>query len=82
MDRTEVRRTPSGNLPGQTMTIQLAVHSGPDVIDLLREILTSEKVRDQIEMEVESVLLFEVANELETETPADIDVEWQNWNRG
>lgn len=60
----------------QTMTIQLTIHSDPKTIELLRDVLASEKVREQIEMEVEAVLLFEVANELETETPADIDVEW------
>lgn len=64
------------NLPTQAITIRLAIHSDPKIIELLREVLVSEKVRDQIEMEIESVLLFEVANELETETPADIDVEW------
>jgi hypothetical protein len=59
-----------------TITIQLAVHGDAKTVDLLKELLLSDKVRDQIEMEIESVLLFEVANELETETPANIDVEW------
>jgi predicted P-loop ATPase/GTPase len=66
----------SGNLPQQVITIQLAVRAEPQIMDVLRDVLDSKRVRDQIEMEVESVLLFEVANELETETPENIDVEW------
>lgn len=66
----------SGNLPTRVLTVQLAIRSDPKTFELLKKVLNASQVRDAIEAEVESVLLYEVAEELGTETPEDIDIEW------
>lgn len=58
------------------MTVELAISGDAETMAALRELLASEEVRERINVETAATLRMELANELETHTPAEIEVVW------
>jgi hypothetical protein len=58
------------------MTVELAISGDAEAMAGVRELLASEEVRERISIETASTLRMELANELEEDTPAEIEVVW------
>lgn len=58
------------------MMVKLAISGDAETMSGLREMLASEEVRERISVETASTLRMELANELEEDTPAEIEVAW------